>query len=514
MNPRTILISALIVVCFGNAFAQQSAGQSLRKLQRQGQEVAGRGEHCSAVQGVPGVTTPLIPFDEKAKIKYEDAVERAKKNDPEAFYWLAYYFLKGEGVEENREVAGKFLQKAVDAGDPKACYLVGLHHAYISLVDESGQNGFGGWNKLLPERDCDETATVVCDAKMNYRIGSLQIPSGNGSEDATPSAKLLHSRSLLSRIAEHCFTNDVATGYVLGLYSKAVEGGLSYATNDIVRLNMAIAKCRERIAERTAAENAAKENGALALALLEGEDAGREKVEKEGDSRQSEEWERQQEYWSTWPKHLDDNELALLGADFEQKFDCIFFDSHAQAGSQPSLLRRPGQSTLIPKSVRLSPSTNTWMRGCGKSLFVVGNGGPSMKIDQHGQLVAYGLDVMAEELCWYDAEKLKRLDAKRSKWAEERGMTIEVALRNYEEWLEQNRRARSPALLPLPSTPRLLSSSGMSLRERRAARASAQELESERAAREVEREAQRAQLLQIREELLRARVDRQAQENQ
>ena len=144
----------------------------------------------------------------------------------------------------------------------------------------------------------------------------------------------------------------------------------------------------------------------------------------------------------------------------------------------------------------MSSSTNTWVRGCGKALFVVGKDGIAMKIDPNGQFLAYGLDVMAEELCWYDTEKFNRLEAKKKNWAEERGMTIEDALRNYEEWSKQNRPAR------------LLSSAGVSLRERRATR-----VEAELAARENEREEQRRQLEQIREELRRAKEARQAQGN-
>ena len=126
---KTVLVVFVALLLADNAFSQQSGGgrpggDSRRSMAR----LPGAADQKEEQKGTPGVTAPFIPFDEKEKIKYEDAVERAKKNDPEAFYWLAYYFLNGDGVEKNVESAGKFLQKAVASRNANACYLTGLYH--------------------------------------------------------------------------------------------------------------------------------------------------------------------------------------------------------------------------------------------------------------------------------------------------------------------------------------------------------------------------------------------------
>ena len=82
MKAKAVLIAALFAVCFGGAFAQQRAGRSLLRPRQQRQDVANQDERCLSEQGVPGVTAPLIPFDEKYKIKYEDAVERVLELSP------------------------------------------------------------------------------------------------------------------------------------------------------------------------------------------------------------------------------------------------------------------------------------------------------------------------------------------------------------------------------------------------------------------------------------------------
>lgn len=397
---KTVLIVALLVVCFGNAFAQQSAGQSLRRrLQR---------------QGVPGVTAPLIPFEAKDKIKYEDAVERAKMNDPEAHYWLAYYFAKGEGVKEDKTVAGKFLQKAVDLGHAKASCLMGVFYERFALTDENGAcvKSYGMWGRpmmsgLLSDEDIDEMDNVLADCHF-----SLKRPASVGNRDSM------------------CYTNDVVTEYVMGLYSTAARGGLSYATNCIARLNSTIVKCRERIAAKAAAENAAKARASVALSLLVDEDEKKRGKEENGEKlrrkqeerKQKDERDCQQEYWSTWPRDLSNEEYGHLLCDAEKKYNSVIL----------------GLEYLLNKR---ASSTNTWNVGCGRSLvkcdecFV-------RKIDKEGRVVWLGGSERAndvEEIRWYSNERSRLLEAKRAKWAEEHGMTVEEAMCKYDEWLRQPR---------------------------------------------------------------------------
>ena len=65
------------------------------------------------------------------------------------------------------------------------------------------------------------------------------------------------------------------------------------------------------------------------------------------------------------------------------------------------------------------------------------------KIDKDGRVVWLGGSERAndvEEIRWYNEERSRLLEAKRVKWAEEHGMTVEEASRKYDEW---SRRPRS-----------------------------------------------------------------------
>ena len=96
-KTKTILFVFVALLLADNAFPQQSGGGRPGGYSRRNTRLAGAAAQQKEQSVIPEVTIPFIPFDEKEKIKYEDAVERAKTNDSEAFYWLAYYFLRGEG---------------------------------------------------------------------------------------------------------------------------------------------------------------------------------------------------------------------------------------------------------------------------------------------------------------------------------------------------------------------------------------------------------------------------------
>ena len=289
MKTKAVLIAALFAVCCGSAFSQQSAGRSLRRPRQQRQDVANQDERCLSEQGVSGVTAPLIPFEEKDKIKYEDAVERAKNNDAEAFYWLAYYFAKGENVTQDRGASGKFLQRAADVGSAKANYLIALHHEWFTLKGADGTflgNNYGSSDEL---KGLSYYALIGLRPLIDMdSFRKPEAPKG------------------VSAAQWYCCTNEIVSQFVVDLYSAAVNGGLVYATNDIARLKQTIAKCRERIA----LENAAQVNSEAALKLLREGDSkksgAREREQQEEERKQErEECERQREYWSTWPGRLE-----------------------------------------------------------------------------------------------------------------------------------------------------------------------------------------------------------------
>lgn len=518
MKIKTVLIVALMVVCCGNAFAQQPTGRTgFRRLQRQrGQEDSNRNKQRSVKQGVPGVTAPLIPFDEKDKIKYEDAVERAKKNDAEAFYWLAYYFAKGEEVVKDRKTAGKFLQKAADLGHLRAKYLIARFHEDFTLQNEKGPlKGPLIWHTNI---DCAKKIDEV-------------YPAFNGDFFHMPTMPSELNRSDWGKW--YCCTNEVVYQYVMNLYSDVVKGGLPYATNDIARLQRLVDECRERIAIKEKAKN----KGTAALDLLV--DASAKEAE---DAKQKEDEERktEREYWATWPRTLGDEEMALLDVDFEKKFNCVFLEPNSMPMPRRLGLMRPGV-----RSVSGNSRTNTWVMGRGKSLiaFHGANNEFFQKVDPNGLIVAWGLTknrTDLEELKWYEEEKEKRLVPLRSKWAKERGMSLEEAMQKYKAWQEQSRMSPPPQpnrLLRLNNRPGLnvpppnnRPLSGLEIarmrrerqladeeQQRQAAELAKKEREQEAEARKQaaerkqlaeERKAQLDQLMQIQEELRRQREEK------
>ena len=453
-------------------------------------------------EGIPGVTIPFIPFNEKDKIKYEETIERAEKNDAKAFFWLAYYFAKGESVDRDGDSALKFLKKAADANDPIACYTLGL------LLENDGLQNEDGYS--VGDR---ETERGFRNLHFNLR------PFGAAAW-YTP----------VSRDGNKCLTNKVAVAHVESLYQKAVAGGLSYATNDIARLHRKVAECERRITQKKMEQNARLANAEKAKALIRDSKEENKKRQEEETGKQDEtrrRWDRyrqEQEFWSSWPTSVDDDTLKQLISDVEKKFNCTFI---------PYIMthRVIIRNGLLRPTAPAPHSTNTWFRTSGKALIVQHNE-TFQKIDSEGRIVAWGFDINEtdlEEFRYFESEKEKRLAPLRSKWAKERGMSLEEAMQKYKVWEEQSR--MSP--LPPPPSSRL---SGLAMaRARRQARLQAEAREAEKRRQEAEpqmqkererekkereqaaeeRKAQLEQLMQIQKELRLQREEkiRREQEN-
>ena len=202
-----------------------------------------------------GVDKPFVQFNELEKISYEDCLAKAKEGFAPAYYWLAFYFKEGKQVERDPAMAYKFLAKAADMKCPAACYTVAQLHESWSLVDEDPQL----FRRLLHGRNGRRPS------RGGGRDFSWEIPELTG---------------------ECSLTNDVVTSFVLNLYREAQQGGLSYATNDIARLEASIAACKERIAkakdaarEKELADRARRDNTQRALGLLAADDGESKYVE-------------------------------------------------------------------------------------------------------------------------------------------------------------------------------------------------------------------------------------------
>ena len=443
-------------------------------------------------EGIPGVTIPFVPFNAKDKIKYEETIERAERNDSKAFYWLAYYFAKGESVDRDGDSALKFLKKAVDANDPVACYTFGLLLENDALQNEDGRS--------------------VGDRETERGFGNLHFnlrPFGAAAW-YTP----------VSRNGNKCLTNKVAVAHVESLYQKAVDGGLSYATNDIARLHRKVAECERRITQKKIEQETRIANAEKAKALIrdtkeEDEKRHEEETGKQDDNRKRwERFRREREYWRSWPIGIDSDTLNHLIADVEKKFNCIF----------------------IP-DISSTTNTNTWFCARGKNLvFSIDSDRVSgdvictfQKINSEGHIVAWGFHenrTDLEEFRHFEAEKEKRLNSLRSEWAKERGMTLDEAIRKHNDRIDF--RPMRP-VLPSPGSRRPgglfcpgLSRPGLNQEptgleiararreERLKAEAERQRQEAEQAKKErelaaEERKEQLAQLMQIQEELRRQR---------
>lgn len=382
------LCATNLIPFIDKAIQERESFDLSEKLKKEEQERMAR-ELRLAEARQNGKNRPFRPFIEDEKIAFDEALAKAETNDAAACYWLAYYFAKGEKVEWDGDSALKFLKKAVDANSPAACYTFGLLRENYELQDENGKN---------------------VDA-VNYFWGMDFMPLGGW-------------RTLDPQSGNKCLTNKVAVANVESLYQKAVAGGLFYATNDIARLRLKVAQCERRIAQNEGEKKIRIANGGRAKSLM------RDSLKvKDGESRQAQgetrpqdekdhkargrEEELEEAAFSTWPCYLGDEE-AVLHSDLERKFNCVYYEDSS------------------PRN-----TTNTWFRGCGKSLIVKDDSSwcHFWKIDSNGQIVAFGHgdnNADLEELRWYYAEREKRLDLKKAKWAEEHGMTLDEAKRKYD----------------------------------------------------------------------------------
>lgn len=403
-----------------------------------------------------GVSSPFVLFNELGKMDYQTAVAKAKDNDPQAYYWLSYYFAKGEGVERDGDVAGRCLEKAASLGNPDANYAKGL------LLEKQS---FGlPYDNYLGYFTVDYSIYIA-----GWRRGhQLDVNS-----DA-----------------------DVAS--VVELYNRAVSGGLTFATNDIARFKQKISVKRGEIskaeslkcatsevleslglAERTTKHNAQKKAADEKAQKNAAEESAR-KAEEEKRQKVEADKKAEQEFWATWPK-----EVSGFAGD-------ILIACEKELGT---VVEHKGSNCV-------------WSSTCGKSYISRNHlshpwcnrdDGIWTKYDKDGKLVKVGQAKNFSEYVWMTNRAERMTVERRRSWAEEHNMSYEEAVKKYEVYLEKQpslvRRMRGQQGTPTRAMG--------SLRERRAIREA--ELAAEKAEREKEREAQRAQLLKIQEELNKQR---------
>ena len=479
---KTVLVVFVAVLLANNAFSQVRRSRGLPRPEASSAATQEQGQ-----SGIPGVTAPFIPFDKKNKIKFDDAVERAKNNDAKAFYWLSYYFAKGECVDRDVDSAQKFLEKAVDANNPVACYTFGLLLENRVLQNEDGRSvgdretgrGFENLHffNLRPQR---------------FRPQRFSL--------AQPLVAAWHTP--FSWNEDRCLTNKVAIAHIESFYQKAVDGGLPYATNDIARLHRKVTECERRIVQKKIDQEKKKVDQGTRIANAEKAKA----LIRDPKETQAEECNKQQrEFWSKWPNEIPNDALAKLVSGVERKFNCVFRPHNAFG--------------IIHSHGRIESSTNTWFHANGKSLIINLDNGTFQKIDSEGRIVTWGFSenrTDLEEVRYLESEREKLLNSLRSDWAKERGMTLDEAVRKHQEWIDSCpvQPLRRPAGLIRPG----LSRPGLNHEPvtRLAAEQAKKEREQARKDRELaaeERRAQLKQLMQIQEELRRQREEKIREQN-
>lgn len=435
------------------ARAQVKADLEKEAIQKKNDELARR-----LIDEAAGKTRQFIPFPNSQKLPYQQALEGAEKSDSKSYYWLAYYFAKGEGIDRDGEAALKFLKKAVDANDPVACYTFGM-----LLEDEALQNEDG--------RSVGDQETSRGFEGLHFNLRPFGAAAWY-----TP----------VSKSGNKCLTNAVAVAHVESLYQKAIDGGFPYATNDIARLHKKIADCKKRIAEKQMEKVRREEAANKALSLLDDP----AKMSEEGKAARDAEVER--ELWNSWPNKLDAESTAKIVAQAAEKFNCAFYGNILDWGLT---------------------FTNNWKRGSGLSLIVELQTTAEyalQKLDVEGRCVWISNEnnlIDAEELCWISEEREKALAANQLKWSTEHGMTLDEANAKYAKWKEEHSVGR-----PLGGLRR------RGMRSLRACRLQRQQdvgrpvlTEQEKREREAERDQQMQQFLSIQEELRRVREQRRSQ---
>ena len=225
---------------------------------------------------------------------------------------------------------------------------------------------------------------------------------------------------------------------------------------------------------------------------------------------------QEEEYWSSWPATLSNEERITLLHETEKKYSVVILGGGTFGGT-----------------------TNTWHKGEGKSLIEIGDDFVR-KMDQDGSMISCGRRYCVtelDEIKWYNAEMEKRLAPLQKSWAEKHGMTLEDAMRKYKEWDSSRPRPAGPRRLlnfnnrpggrPGLSRPGLNHEPGSEIarvrreerlkqqqaeaeQQRQAAEQAKKEREHAAAERELaaeERKAQLEQLMQIQEELRRQREE-------
>ena len=238
-----------------------------------------------------GIQSPLLA-NEMWEELFEEHLENAKAGDAEAQYELGIMYLKGQGVEQDREEALLWLQKASDGGNEQATSKLGrvkqqqekfeqlAAKAQAGDIDAQYEvammylKGRGVRQSGKQARKWLAKGAEQGDERAITRLGIVNYKGEEGPRDYSLALELLNRVSGTSALAQYYLGEMYASGAgvkqdypaAINWYKKAAEGGFERALGKIINLEeelrvqdlrqrkLAQAKLRKQKAEAAAAK--------------------------------------------------------------------------------------------------------------------------------------------------------------------------------------------------------------------------------------------------------------------
>ncbi len=239
-----------------------------------------------------GMQSPLLASEMWEEL-FDEHLENARAGDTEAQYELGVMYLKGQGVEQDREQALLWLQKASDGGDQQATSKLGRVKKEQEKFEElsaSAQTGdidaqYDVAMMYLKGRGVRQSgkqarkwlgkAAEQGDARAITRLGIVNYKGEDGPSDYPQALELFNRVSGTSALAQYYLGEIYANGagveqdypVAIDWYKKAAEGGFDRALGKIINLEeeLRVRELRQgQIAQAKLREQEAAADAALA----------------------------------------------------------------------------------------------------------------------------------------------------------------------------------------------------------------------------------------------------------
>jgi TPR repeat protein len=239
-----------------------------------------------------GMQSPLLASEMWEEL-FDEHLENARAGDTEAQYELGIMYLKGQGVEQDREQALLWLQKASDGGDQQATSKlsrVKKEQEKFEELSASAQTGdidaqYEVAMMYLKGRGVHQSgkqarkwlgkAAEQGDARAITRLGIVNYKGEDGPIDYPQALELFNRVSGTSALAQYYLGEIYANGsgveqdypVAIDWYKKAAEGGFDRALGKIINLEeeLRVRELRQgQIAQAKLREQEAAADAALA----------------------------------------------------------------------------------------------------------------------------------------------------------------------------------------------------------------------------------------------------------